>query len=46
MSSGKIDVKPLISAVASLDEGPQRFERHYAREPNLMKVVLSPGKTA
>jgi L-iditol 2-dehydrogenase len=46
MSSGKINVKPLISAVASLDEGPQWFERLYAREPNLMKVVLAPGKTA
>jgi L-iditol 2-dehydrogenase len=42
MSSGKINVKPLISAVAPLDEGPQWFERLYAREPNLMKVVLQP----
>lgn len=46
MSDGKIDVKPLISAVAPLDEGPQWFDRLYAREPNLMKVVLAPGKTA
>jgi L-iditol 2-dehydrogenase len=43
VSSGKISVKPLISAVAPLDEGPQWFERLYAREPNLMKVVLTPG---
>jgi L-iditol 2-dehydrogenase len=43
MSSGTIDVKPLISAVAPLDDGPQWFERLYAREPNLMKVVLTPG---
>lgn len=42
MSSGKINVKPLISAVAPLAEGPQWFERLYAREPNLMKVVLQP----
>jgi L-iditol 2-dehydrogenase len=43
MSSGAIRVKPLISAIAPLDEGPQWFERLYAREPNLMKVVLAPG---
>src|SRR3954466_6708050 len=42
MSTGKINVKPLISAVASLADGPQWFERLYAREPNLMKVVLQP----
>jgi L-iditol 2-dehydrogenase len=46
MSAGKINVKPLISAVAPLDDGPQWFERLYAREPNLMKVVLAPDKTA
>jgi L-iditol 2-dehydrogenase len=44
MSSGAIGVKRMISAVASLEEGPQWFERLYAREPNLMKVVLAPGK--
>jgi L-iditol 2-dehydrogenase len=43
VSSGTIRVKPLISAVAPLHEGPQWFERLYAREPNLMKVVLTPG---
>lgn len=43
MSSGRINVKPLISAIAPLSEGPQWFERLYAREPNLMKVVLAPG---
>jgi L-iditol 2-dehydrogenase len=43
VSSGKIHVKPLITAVAPLHEGPQWFERLYAREPNLMKVVLAPG---
>jgi L-iditol 2-dehydrogenase len=45
MSSEAIRVKPLISAIASLEEGPRWFERLYAREPNLMKVVLAPGKT-
>jgi L-iditol 2-dehydrogenase len=45
VSSGKIRVKPLITAVAPLEEGPQWFERLYAREPNLMKVILQPGST-
>ena len=43
MASGKIQVKPLITAIAPLDEGPQWFERLYAHEPNLLKVVLTPG---
>lgn len=43
MAKGAIQVKPLITAVAPLDEGPQWFERLYAHEPNLMKVVLTPG---
>ncbi len=43
LSSGAIRVKPLITAVVPLAEGPQWFERLYAREPNLMKVVLTPG---
>ena len=44
LSSGAIRVKPLITAVAPLAEGPQWFERLYAHEPNLMKVVLTPGR--
>jgi len=43
MARGAIRVKPLITAIAPLAEGPQWFERLYAREPNLMKVVLTPG---
>jgi L-iditol 2-dehydrogenase len=43
MASGAIRVKPLITAIAPLAEGPQWFERLYAREPNLLKVVLTPG---
>jgi L-iditol 2-dehydrogenase len=42
MAEGKIKVAPLISAIAPLDEGPSWFARLYAREPNLMKVVLDP----
>jgi L-iditol 2-dehydrogenase len=46
VASGKIQVKPLISAVAPLEDGPQWFQRLYAHEPNLMKVVLTPdGET-
>jgi len=43
LARGVIQVKRLITAVAPLAEGPQSFERLYAREPNLMKVVLTPG---
>jgi L-iditol 2-dehydrogenase len=46
MTSGRIRVKPLISAVAPLDEGPRWFERLYTHEPNLMKVVLAPSQEA
>jgi L-iditol 2-dehydrogenase len=42
-SSGAIRVKPLISVIAPLEDGQHWFERLYAREPNLMKVVLAPG---
>src|SRR5580658_8946750 len=42
MASGAIQVKPFITAVAPLEDGPRWFERLYAREPNLMKVILSP----
>ena len=43
MASGKIQVKPLITAIAPLEEGPRWFERLHAREPNLLKVVLTPN---
>jgi L-iditol 2-dehydrogenase len=43
MTSGRIKVTPLITAVAPLEDGPQWFARLHAREPNLMKVVLSPA---
>jgi len=43
VATGKIKVKPLITAVAPLDQGPQWFERLHAREPHLMKIVLTPG---
>lgn len=42
IASGAIRVAPLVSAVAPLAEGPRWFERLYAREPGLLKVVLCP----
>ena len=43
VSSGRIQIKPLISAVAPLEDGPRWFERLHSREPNLMKIVLTPN---
>jgi L-iditol 2-dehydrogenase len=45
MRTGAIRVKPLITAVVPLEEGPQWFERLHKGEPNLMKVVLTPSQT-
>lgn len=42
MARGAIRVRPLISAVAPLEEGPSWFARLYRKEPNLMKVILKP----
>ena len=44
LANGKIKVGPLITAIASLEEGPQWFQRLHAREPNLMKVILRPNQ--
>lgn len=46
IGSGKIQVKPLITAIAPLEEGPRWFERLYTHEPNLMKIVLAPDPEA
>ena len=42
IAGGKIEVGSLITAIAPLEEGPRWFERLYARESNLMKVILTP----
>ncbi len=42
IAAGKIKVAPLITAIAPLEEGPRWFSRLQAREPNLMKVILTP----
>jgi L-iditol 2-dehydrogenase len=43
VASGRIQVKPLISAVAPLEDGPEWFSRLHAREAGLIKVILSPN---
>ena len=42
LARGAVKVDALISAVAPLEQGAEWFQRLHAREPNLMKVVLSP----
>lgn len=42
LARGAVRVEPLISAVAPLSDGPSWFERLYAREMGLMKVILRP----
>jgi threonine dehydrogenase-like Zn-dependent dehydrogenase len=42
MARRRVDVRPLISAVAPLAEGPSWFKRLYDREPGLLKVILVP----
>jgi len=44
MARGKVDVDALISAVVPLSHGADCFDRLYAREPGLLKVVLEPGR--
>ena len=42
IARGAVTVKPLITAVAPLEEGAQWFTRLHNREANLMKIVLNP----
>jgi L-iditol 2-dehydrogenase len=42
MARGAIQVEPLVSAVAPLEDGARWFKRLYAREAGLLKVVLEP----
>ncbi|MBI61708.1 MAG: galactitol-1-phosphate 5-dehydrogenase [Verrucomicrobiales bacterium] len=44
LSRDIIKVDPLISAKANLEEGAQWFDRLYAAEPGLMKVILQPSQ--
>lgn len=43
MDRGEIQVEPLISLKAPLEEGPALFKRLYNAEPGLMKVILQPN---
>jgi L-iditol 2-dehydrogenase len=42
ISWGQVEVDPLISAIAPLEEGAEWFKRLYNREKDLMKVILKP----
>ncbi|MDR3077426.1 MAG: galactitol-1-phosphate 5-dehydrogenase [Planctomycetota bacterium] len=42
IASGKVNVDSFISAVAPLSEGDSWFQRLYAAEPGLLKVILKP----
>lgn len=42
LESGAIQVEPLITAKATLDEGADWFQRLYDGEPNAMKVLICP----
>ena len=42
IQDGSIQVEPLLSAVAPLDEGAGWFQRLYDNKEGLMKVVLKP----
>jgi L-iditol 2-dehydrogenase len=48
MATKQIDVSSLISAVEPLSKGPTAFDRLYKREPNIIKIILTPnsGETA
>ena len=46
VGGGAVQAKALITAMAPLEDGPRGFERLYRKEPNLMKVVLTPGSVA
>ena len=42
LARGIVDVDPIISLKASLDEGPELFARLYAGDETLMKVIIQP----
>lgn len=42
MARGAIQVEPLITATAPLEDGVRWFERLHAREAGLLKIVLEP----
>jgi L-iditol 2-dehydrogenase len=42
IASGRINVKPLISEILPLSEGPSAFERLLKTQENLLKIILEP----
>jgi threonine dehydrogenase-like Zn-dependent dehydrogenase len=42
MASGGLDVRPMISAVAPLQDGAEWFDKLYYKRENLIKVILAP----
>jgi L-iditol 2-dehydrogenase len=42
IARGAIQIEPLITAVAALEDGPSWFDRLYNHEPGLLKIVLEP----
>jgi L-iditol 2-dehydrogenase len=42
ISSGKVNVNNMMSAVAPLSEGASWFDRLYDKEKGLLKVILNP----
>jgi L-iditol 2-dehydrogenase len=42
LARGAVNVAPMITAVAPLDEGPKWFERLHGKEGGLLKVILAP----
>ncbi len=42
MGRGAFKVEPMISATVPLDKGPEMFDRLYAHEAGLTKVILKP----
>ena len=42
ISLGKIQIAPIVSAIAPLEEGESWFKRLYNHEKGLMKVILKP----
>ena len=45
IARGAVDVSALISEVAALADGASWFERLYAGEPGLLKVILTPSSS-
>jgi L-iditol 2-dehydrogenase len=43
LASRQIDVSPLISGIVPLEHAAEAFDRLYRREPNLIKIVVTPN---